>query len=155
MMSFLDKLMFWKRNDDNLGEDIGNLGGKNDLAFGNNFNPAQQQFGQQNLGLPQGNDMGMGQQYSASPEYPQDPNMGQQNQQSAFNQNPQSFSQRSYQQPYNQPSYNQQEEITSKNIEVISSKIDTLKASLDSINQRLANLEAIARGDDSNRRRYY
>jgi hypothetical protein len=154
-MSILDKLMFWKKDDDGLGDDMGNLGGKNDLAFGNNFNPAQQQFGQQDLGLPQSNDAGMGQQYPPTQGFPQDPNMGQPNQQSAFNQNPQSFSQRSYQQPYNQPSYNQQEEITSKNIEVISSKIDTLKASLDSINQRLANLESIARGEDTNRRRYY
>jgi len=47
--------------------------------------------------------------------------------------------------------------MTSKNLEIISSKLDALRASIESLNQRLANLEAIARGeeDQSRRRRYY
>ena len=47
--------------------------------------------------------------------------------------------------------------INSKNLEVISSKLDALRASLESINQRLANIEAIARGEqeDQRRKRYY
>ena len=48
-----------------------------------------------------------------------------------------------------------QQDMTSKNIEVISSKIDALRANLESINQRLANLEAIARGEQDKRKRYY
>jgi len=41
-----------------------------------------------------------------------------------------------------------QQDIASKNMEIISSKMDYLKASLENINQRLANLEAIARGEE-------
>ena len=42
----------------------------------------------------------------------------------------------------------QQEDIASKNMEIISSKLDFLKASLENINQRLTNLENIARGEE-------
>jgi len=47
--------------------------------------------------------------------------------------------------------------MESKNLEIISSKLDALRASIESLSQRLANLEAIARGDEesSRRRRYY
>ena len=47
--------------------------------------------------------------------------------------------------------------IASKNLEIISSKLDALKASMDSMNQRVANIEAIARGEqeDQRRKRYY
>jgi hypothetical protein len=85
-------------------------------------------------------DLGMGlepQQYQKYPSF----------QQSNF--------QPAFQQPYQQPSYSN--DMTSKNLEVISSKLDALRASLESINQRLANIEAIARGEqeDQRRRRYY
>ena len=42
----------------------------------------------------------------------------------------------------------QQEDIASKNMEIISSKLDFLKASLENINQRLTNLENIAKGEE-------
>jgi hypothetical protein len=45
------------------------------------------------------------------------------------------------------PNREPQNDLLSKNIEIISYKIDALKASLDSMNQRLANLEAMARGE--------
>lgn len=38
-------------------------------------------------------------------------------------------------------------DLVNKNIEIISYKIDALKASIESINQRLANIEAIAKGE--------
>ena len=63
-------------------------------------------------------------------------------------------SQPQYQQP---PSYAPQQELESKNLEVISSKLDAIRASIESLNQRLANLEAIAKGEEEQgrRRRYY
>ncbi|MBI2101112.1 hypothetical protein HYT53_00705 [Candidatus Woesearchaeota archaeon] len=58
---------------------------------------------------------------------------------------------------FQQPSVSNDNFIASKNLEVISSKLDALRASIESINQRLANIEAIARGEqeDTRRRRYY
>jgi len=59
--------------------------------------------------------------------------------------------------PFPPPSYSQpamqspREYATDKNLEVISSKLDALRAALESINQRLANLEAIARGEEDQR----
>ena len=40
-----------------------------------------------------------------------------------------------------------QQDLTNKNIEIISYKIDALKAAIESISQRLANIEAIAKGE--------
>ena len=54
-----------------------------------------------------------------------------------------------------QPAYSNEDYINSKNLEVISSKLDALRAALDSINQRLANIEAIARGEQEDRRKRY
>ena len=60
----------------------------------------------------------------------------------------------SYQPPY--PGAASDPYIASKNLEVISSKLDALKASLDALNQRVANIESIARGEqEDKRRRYY
>ena len=63
------------------------------------------------------------------------------------------------QQPSYQPAYPSAASdpyIASKNLEVISSKLDALKASLDALNQRVANIESIARGEqEDKRRRYY
>ena len=144
-MGFLNKIMFWKKKDDDLG-DLG-LGGKDNLAFGNDFNPSpgfgqNQGFGQ--VGPGQGSGMGsdygqgLGQGQGVGSRYPQ-PSFG------------------SPQYPQYQQGYDPQDEIRSKSIEVISSKLDALRASLDSINQRLENIEAIARGDEesSRRKRYY
>lgn len=153
-MAILDKLMFWKKKDE--FADMG-LGDKDNLAFGDDFgaglqNPGmpktpgmpgsqfglsqpQQGFGQDNYG--QGADQGYG-------RYPQSP---------AFS-NPQP----SFSPQFSQPRYdNPQGDINSKNLEIISSKLDALRASIESLSQRLANIEAIARGeeDQGRRRRYY
>ena len=50
------------------------------------------------------------------------------------------------QQPYNQG-------ISRDQLEVISSKLDALRATLESINQRLINIERIAEGEQDTRRR--
>lgn len=154
-MAFLDKIMFWKKKDD-FG-DLGGIGaglGKDNLAFGDNFNAGAGQFGQQGFGDPglgqgAGTDFSQQQGFGAgSGNYGQPQNQGY----------PQSSIQSFGPSPYQQSQrYDPQTEIASKNIEIISSKLDALRASLDSINQRLENLEAIARGDEepSRRRRYY
>ena len=56
-----------------------------------------------------------------------------------------------------QPAAADQDFINSKSLEVISSKLDALRASVESINQRLANLETMARGEqeDQRRKRYF
>jgi len=57
------------------------------------------------------------------------------------------------------PSYAQgsnSDYINAKSLEVISSKIDALRAAIDSMNARLANIERIAgQEEDTRRRRYY
>ena len=128
-MAFLSKLAFWKKKDDieDLGKDLG-LGKELGLDIGTGPSP----------------DLGMGLEQQQQPwqKYP------------SFQQPQQSF------QPapsFQQPSYQSDNYIASKNLEVISSKLYALRASLESVNQRLANIEAIARGEqeDTRRKRYY
>ena len=132
-MGILDKVMFWRKKDDfsDLGLDGKQPFGNDALAFGNDFSMGA------GLGQPA---MGQSQGFSQPPQ-----NMG--------------FSQPAYPQPSYQsyqPRYEPQQDMASKNLEIISSKLDALRASIESLNQRLANLEAIARGDeDRQRRRYY
>ena len=134
-MGILDKVMFWRKRDDfsDLGLNEKQPFGNDNLAFGNDFGMGSG-MGQPGMGQSQG----FGQQPS--------PNMG--------------FSQPAYPQPsypsYQPSRYEPQQDMASKNLEIISSKLDALRASIESLNQRLANLEAIARGEeDKHRRRYY
>jgi len=128
-MSFFNKLAFWKKKDEleDLGKDFGI---DKDLGL--------------DIGSGPSPDLGMG----------MEPNQMQQPYQKypSFQQPQQSF-----QPSFQQPSLSNDSYINSKNLEVISSKLDALKASLESINQRLANIEAIARGEqeDTRKRRYY
>ncbi len=128
-MGFFGKLAFWKKKDDldDLGKDLG-IDKELGLDMGQGPSP----------------DLGMGLEPQTQQPYQKYPSFQQnQNFQPAFQQ---------------QPSYNSSDGyINSKNLEVISSKLDALRASLESVNQRLATIEAIARGeqDDSRRKRYY
>ncbi len=126
-MSFLGKLAFWKKSDDisDIGKDLGL-----DKDLGMDMGP-QPDFSQ---GM--GNSM---QNQSMFQKYP------------SF-QPTNNFSQPVFQQPQ---TYGSNGDITSKNLEIISSKLDALRASLESINQRLSSLEAIARGEQEDRRRRY
>ena len=130
-MGFLSKLAFWKKKDDldSLGKDLGL-----DKALGLDLGPSP--------------DLGMGIEPQQQP-YQKYPSF----QQSGFQQQPSFQSQPAFQ----QASFQSDNYIASKNLEVISSKLDALRASLESINQRLANIESIARGEqeDSRKRRYY
>ena len=129
-MGFLGKLAFWKKSDgiDDLNNDLGM--GK-DFGLGNDQGPSP------DLGL--GIDQASSQQ--ALQKYP-------------------SFQQQAFASPaFSQPAVQYPTDssyIASKNLEIISSKLDAIRATIESINQRLANLEAIARGEeDSRRKRYY
>lgn len=138
-MAFFSRLAFWKRKDDldDLGKD---LGLDRDLGLGMGPSP----------------DLGMGMEAQGQQPFQKYPSFQQQPQsfQSQPSFQPQNFQSQSFQQ---QPSYSNEDFMTSKNLEVISSKLDALRASLESINQRLANIEAIARGEqeDTRRKRYY
>ena len=58
------------------------------------------------------------------------------------------FQQQQHQQQASPASFsqmNQPQQISEKDLEVISAKLDTIKALLESLNQRVANLERIAR----------
>ena len=132
-MGFFSKLNPFKKKDDfdDLGKDL-DLG----KDFGMDQGPSPDLgAGLEPLGQPQ-------QQFQKYPSF-----QGQQNF-SAPMQQP------SYQPAY--PSAASDPYIESKNLEVISSKLDALKASLDALNQRVANIESIARGEqEDKRRRYY
>ena len=126
-MAFLSKLAFWKKRDDI--EDLGkDLGLDKELGL--------------DMGTGPSPDLGMGLEQQQQPwqKYP------------SYQQPQQNF-----QAPAQQPSMSNDSYIASKNLEVISSKLDALRASIESINQRLANIEAIARGEqeDTRRRKYY
>ncbi|MBN2881225.1 hypothetical protein JXM83_04175 [Candidatus Woesearchaeota archaeon] len=83
-------------------------------------------------------------------DFPEDPQPQQQN-----------YNYQGY--PQNQPQQNtarysnqdHNQEIISKNLEVLNSKLDTIRISLESINQRLVSLERIAAGENNNNRRQW
>ena len=137
-IGFFGKLAFWKKNDglDDIDRELGfdkNLG----MDFTSGPSP--------DLGAGMDNPPQIQQQYPKYSSLQQSqPNFQPSFQQPAFNSNLNS-------------NYNSDNYINSKNLEVISSKIDAMRASLESMNQRLANIEAIARGEqeDTRRRRYY
>src|SRR3989344_2935471 len=134
-MSFFSKLNPFKKKDD-----FGDLG--KDLDLGKDFD----------LGQGPSPDLGvcldMPQTQQPFQKYPSF--QGQQNFQPAYQ--PPSFQPQAQQNSFAGDPY-----IASKNLEVISSKLDALKASIDAINQRVANIESIARGEQEGqrRKRYY
>ena len=127
-MGLLGKLMFWKKKDE--FESIG-LGGKGNLPG-------------MDLGL--GPDFGAGADFGPGDGLQPPPGMPSM-QQPSFAQQP-SFPPPSYSQPAMQ---SPRDYTADKNLEVISSKLDALRVAIESINQRLANLEAIARGEEDQR----
>ena len=131
-MAFFSKLAFWKKKDE-----LEDLGLDKDLGL--------------DMGAGPSPDLGIGIEPASQAQQPL--------QKYPSFQPQQGFQAPSFQpQPMQQPSYNASDNyIASKNLEVISSKLDALRVSLESINQRLANIEAIARGEqeDTRRRRYY
>ncbi len=135
-MAFMDKVMFWKKKDD---FDLGKFGADSGLSGGPNLGLAPDAGGadlglpNQNLGAPEAQ---FGQQMPAS-------QFGQAPSQSYPATAPPGFQQNIPLTPQTPP----QQDFVGKDIEVISAKIDSLRAYLESINQRLANIERIAMHD--------
>ncbi len=117
-MSIFGKLMFWKRDELSLGDELAMPKG----AF------PQDELGLQSPGLPQ------------MPQMPlSEPRM------ESFRETP-----RAYPQPYSQqPQYYG----ANRDLDLVVAKLDALRATLENINQRLANLERVAYGEEETRRR--
>lgn len=144
-MAFLDKLMFWKKSDDfGIPE-----GPKPDLGFDSGLGRDMGSGRDSGLGFGSP-DVGAGFPGSFE-EPPARPGF----EQNAFaQQHMQPFQQQPFQQPpFQQPQQSTNEYIISKNIEVLSSKLDALRAGIESINQRLAHLERVASGEHEEKRR--
>jgi hypothetical protein len=148
-MGILDKVMFWKQKDSFEGS--GNLGldhASGDPGMSHGTDPG---VGHDDLGL-QGSNTGM--QHDSFGDNPQAFNQPQepmQHQQQSPQSSPQSFQQSPQQgfHHYEKPTLVQPQEggfgsqnySTKKEFEVISAKLDALKAGIDAMNQRLATLE--------------
>ena len=132
-MGVFSKIAFWKKKND-FGDFEKDLGLDKDFGLGNS-----------ETGMSP--DLGMGMETQEPHKYP------------SYQQLPQGFQpyhqnlQQEYQQPVQQMS--DRDYINSKSLEVISSKLDALKAAIESINQRLANIEAIAKGEQEEKKRRY
>lgn len=64
-----------------------------------------------------------------------------------------------YGDPYTQPQQQMQQshgsdQLVAKELEIISSKLDSIRATLESLNQRISGLERVAYGDQNYGRRY-
>ncbi|MBW2975370.1 hypothetical protein KY366_06645 [Candidatus Woesearchaeota archaeon] len=149
-MGIFNKLAFWKKNDDlGLGDDFGaDLGLDSmdqpktpNLGFPNS-RPGMQTGLDQNMNLGMPDDTGFGglgssrQQRSSSLEPPGQPAPMQQ----PFGMQPQQQPERDYR--------------NNDKFEVVSAKLDSIRYTLDSINQRLANLERLAYSEDESKRRW-
>lgn len=172
-MGLMDKIMFWKHDDDSFSKPPGQgFGLDNPPGMGTEELPGrppdlgiqEQSFGQEpdtNYGDPS---------RGFVPHMPQEPSQHQQSQH-------QPFGQQNFQQGPEHPAMVLQPEsnedrmkgyhevrppsqgyggggqqsdsdyMISKNIEVLSSKMDAIRAAIESINQRLANIERIAQSE--------
>lgn len=136
-MGFLDKIAFWKKKDD--FSDIG----MGDKALGSDLGGG---FPSADTGLSTGMETGL----PTQPTAPIPPAQAPYQEQSTFQQpSPQPF-----QQQFQAPPP-QQDSMVEKDFELISSKLDALRATLDSINQRLTNIESIARGEEEHHKKKY
>jgi len=146
-MGVLDKIAFWKKKDDfNLGKDLGadlglgpdpgmppGMGPGPDLGM-----PPSPRGMQPNTGLDQNMNLGM----------PDDTGFGSMGQHQPPSQPPGQPA--PMQQPFGapiQPPQPTASDFKSEKFEVVSAKLDSIRYTLDSINQRLANLERVAYGE--------
>lgn len=163
-MGFLGKLAFWKKEEEQkpftLNEDLSapnpyqspDQFGQNQSFSDPNFGQEQNFGGEQNHFDPNqnqafGQQQNLGQQSYAQPPAAKYPDLTKK-----YNPGSYEYQKDPYQapaaNPYGQGSYQQynnpqniNESILLKDIELISSKIDALRASIDSLNQRVINIE--------------
>jgi len=154
VMGIFDKLKFWKK--DNL-PDLNMPGGGMDAGLQPGMAPGTDNIGMgsHDLGLPGETP---GQNPMAPPGMPPMGQPGQPMGQPMGQQLPPQMAPPGFtpnqQQPAPiapaQPTHGEQ--MVAKDIEVLSYKLDTLKAALDMINQRLANIEKLASGETERKR---
>ena len=151
-MAVLDKLMFWKKKDP-----LGDFG--KDMDMGKDFSGKGFDTGRPNdLGLPrQDPGLGIDQGPGGLPGIDQGPGgIDQGHRPDAFKPTPPqpSGSLVQMQQPFQvQPAAPKEHNyMVSKDIEIISSKLDALRAAMESINQRLANIERVAMNQQEDKR---
>ncbi|MBW2991855.1 hypothetical protein KY345_01420 [Candidatus Woesearchaeota archaeon] len=140
-MGILDKLMFWKKGEEDLGE-LG-LGGE---GFGKEAGLGKDLTGLEGVGTGKAempgygereHEEGIGAPLGAAPEAPPTQEVGA----------PAGYGAPSpYAAPAAAPERHEQLMI-GKELELITTKLDSLKVTLDSINIRLASLERIAKGE--------
>ena len=145
-MGVFSKLAFWKKKDDldfgkDLGPDLG-LGPMDNSQMGRDLGFPPQQgtgdfgFDDRNLGMPDDTGFGtMGNQ----PQRPMPPHRV-------------TPMQQPFGAPLQPPEPIKQDYGYGKDLEVVSAKLDSIRYTLDSISQRLANLERLAYGEEEKRR---
>ena len=133
-MGVFSKLAFWKKKDDfDLGKDFGA-----DLGLG----PMDNNFGMDN-GMPQQNNMGLGQNMNLGMQ--EDIGFGNSGRNNRSAQPP--GQPVPIQQPFGGIQQQQMADSSRDKFEVVSAKLDSIRYTLESINQRIANLERIAYGE--------
>ena len=158
-MAILDKLMFWKKKDalGDFGKDLDMKGFDTGLPPGG-ADTGMKGLGQgnDNLGMPGANkglegagDLGLpGMDKGPSGNFPIDrpqaPTGNMVPMQQPFQNQPAPIA----------PAPKEHEYMVSKDIEIISSKLDALRAAIESVNQRLANIERIAMGEQEKNNRW-
>lgn len=142
-MGVFSKLAFWKKKDDfDLGKDFGaDLGlGPMEQEMSPNLGIPRPYNAQRNAGL-QNMNMGM----------PEDTGFGSMGREQPPGQP------LPMQQPFGapiQPPQPTERDYRNDKFEVVSAKLDSIRYTLDSINQRLASLERVAYGEQDNKRRW-
>lgn len=144
-MGILGKLAFWKKKEDPLGNDFGA-----DLGLG----PTGQPVGP-DLGLP-GQQYGMGQGTGRDLGMPEDVGFGGMG--SEYGQHSMPPGQPAQmQQPFGapiQPAQPTEHDYSRDKFEVVSAKLDSIRYTLESINQRLTSLERLAYGEHEKQKRW-
>lgn len=137
-MGIFSKLAFWKKKDDfDLGRDFGA-----DLGMGPDLGIPQQQQMRMATGLEQPMNLGM----------PEDVGFGSMGRETSMHPPGQPVP---MQQPFGspmQPPPPTERDYRSDKFEVVSAKLDSVRYTLESINQRLANLERMAYGEQEKKR---
>lgn len=150
-MGILDKLMFWKKGEDEFGE-LG-LGGE-ELGLGKEAGLGKDLTGLEGVGTGKPGEMpgfgerehaeGVEKPLGAAPEAPPTHEVGAA---PLGYEVPPAYGAPPTPAPVAAPSRTHEQLMIGKELELISTKLDSLKTSIDSLNMRVASLERIAKGE--------